>query len=134
MMFSATVMSGMTEISCGRNRTPAATASRGSAKTTSRAVDRDRAGVARVDAGEDLHQRRLAGAIRAEERHDLARRDDEIDIGEHRHAAERFADAAHLEARAGMRGSPVSTARHGDRGRNGRASPSGPDSVARGTR
>ena len=45
------------------------------------AVDADRAGVAGVDAGQDLHQRRLAGAVRAEERHHLAGLDDEIDVG-----------------------------------------------------
>ena len=82
MMFSATVMSGMTEISCGSSRTPAATAARGSAKTTVLAVDLDSSPASRgVDAGQDLHQRRLAGAVRAEQRHHLARRHDKIDIG-----------------------------------------------------
>ena len=45
------------------------------------AVDAHRAGVAGVDAGQDLDQRRLAGAVRAEERHHLAGLDDEIDVG-----------------------------------------------------
>ena len=65
------------------------------------AVDAHGAGVARVDAGQDLHQRRLAGAVRAEQRHHLAGLDDEVDVVEHGDAAERLADAAHLEA--GMR-------------------------------
>ena len=61
------------------------------------AVDAHRAGIAAVDPGEDLHQGRLAGPVRAEQGHHLARRHDEIDMGEHGNPAERFADAAHLE-------------------------------------
>ena len=102
-MFSATVMSPITEISCGRRRTPAATAARGIGEHDLGAVEAHRAGVAGVDAGQDLHQRRLAGAVRAEERHHLAGLDDEIDVGEHGDAAERFPDPAHLEAGGGGR-------------------------------
>ena len=72
-MFSATVMSGITEISCGRRRTPGGDRGTRVGEDHLLAVDADRAGVARVDAGQDLHQRRLAGAVRAEERHHLAR-------------------------------------------------------------
>ena len=63
------------------------------------AVHLHRPGVARVDAGQDFHERRLAGAVRAEQRHHLARRDRQVHIVEHGDAAERFADAAHFKAR-----------------------------------
>ena len=83
-IFSATVMSPITDISCGSRRTPAVTAARGSAKTLVLAIDPHRPRVARIDAGQDLHQRRLARPVRAEQRQHLAGRDDEIDIVQHR--------------------------------------------------
>ena len=63
------------------------------------AVDRDLAVIVGIDAGQDLHQRRLAGAVLAHQGMDLARARREIDALEHRHIAERFADAAHGEQR-----------------------------------
>ncbi len=48
----------------------------GVADLDGRAVHQDLAGIGRVDAGEDLHQRRLAGAVLADERGDGARRRD----------------------------------------------------------
>src|SRR5581483_6200274 len=44
------------------------------------AVDPKRAGVERDQAGERVHDRRLAGAVRAEERDQLAARDRELDV------------------------------------------------------
>ncbi len=62
-----------------------------------RALDTDRAGVGRLHPGEDVHQGRLAGAILAEDRVDLARPEVERDavIGHDR--AEALADVAHLD-------------------------------------
>ena len=65
-----------------------------------RAVDRDRlaleedlARVDRVDPGDALDERRLAGAVVADERHDLARRDVEVDLVERLDGAEALRDA-----------------------------------------
>ena len=44
------------------------------------AVDADRAGARRDDAAEDLHQRRLAGAVLADRPMHLARRDRQADV------------------------------------------------------
>ncbi len=55
-------------------------------------IDADGALVVRVDAGQDLHQRRLAGAVLAHERMDFARAQFEAHILERRDAAERFRD------------------------------------------
>ena len=63
------------------------------------AVDQDRARVGLVDARTDLDQRRLAGAVLAEQRMDLAGVHVERDAGERAHARERLLDVAHLEER-----------------------------------
>ena len=44
----------------------------------------------RVDAGDALDERRLAGAVVADEGHDLAGRDVEVDLVERLHRAEAF--------------------------------------------
>ena len=69
-----------------------------------RAADRDRLAVEQhlavvhpVDAGDALDERRLAGAVVADERHDLARPNLEVDVGQGLHGAERLRDAAKLE-------------------------------------
>ena len=46
------------------------------------------AGVRREHAGEDVHERRLAGAVLAEQRVDLAALEVEIDAAQRLHAAE----------------------------------------------
>ena len=51
----------------------------------------------RIDAAQDLHQRRLAGAVLADQRVDLALPDREIDVAQRLHGAEGFADTAHFE-------------------------------------
>ncbi len=71
-----------------------------------RAVDRDLlpleedlALVERVDARETLDQRRLAGAVVADERHHLARADLEVDVGQGLDRAEALRDPLHHECR-----------------------------------
>ena len=44
-----------------------------------------------MHAGQDLDQRRLAGAVVADQRHDLAGMDVEIDVGQRRDGAELLA-------------------------------------------
>ena len=61
------------------------------------AVDGDRTGVPGIVAGQDFHQRRLAGAIGAKQGDDLAGVEMKMDIAEHGHAAERLADTAHIQ-------------------------------------
>ena len=85
----------------------------GALKPHRQPVDRDLAIVVGVDPAGDLHQRRLAGAVLTHQRVDLAGARGEIDALEHRHVAERFADAAHGEQRwsscvahSGRRASP----------------------------
>ena len=76
-----------------------------------RAVDRDRlaveedlAAVGRVDAGDALDQRRLAGTVVADERHHLAGAHLEVDVGERLHGAEVLRDPAELEQRRSVAG------------------------------
>ena len=75
-----------------------------------RAVDRDRlaveedlAAVGVVDAGDALDQRRLAGAVVADERHHLACSHLEVDVGERLDRAEVLRHSAELEERFGGR-------------------------------
>ena len=77
------------------------------------ALDPDLAGIGTVDAEQDVHQRRLAGAVLAEQPQNLAMTYDEVDrpIGVHR--AKALVDAAQLEQRCGCR--------HGCRGEKRRA-------------
>ena len=65
------------------------------------AVQRDRAGVDRVDAGQHLDQRRLAGAVLAHQGVDLAGEEPEVDVVERRDAGERLADPRHRQDRRG---------------------------------
>jgi hypothetical protein len=63
------------------------------------ALEDDVAGVGPVgvDAGEDLHEGRLAGTVLAADRVDLAGADVERDLGEGLHTRELLGDRAHLE-------------------------------------
>ena len=63
------------------------------------AVELDRPAVERVDALEDLHERRLPGAVAAEQGVHLARPQLEVDVVEDRDARERLADAGHAQER-----------------------------------
>jgi hypothetical protein len=67
------------------------------------AVEADLALVERVDPGDPLDQRRLAGAVVADERHHLAGPDLEIDLVERLHRAEALRHAAKLEDRCRVR-------------------------------
>ncbi len=60
-------------------------------------ADRDRAGVGDERAGGDVHQRRLAGAVLAEDRVHLAGQHAHRDVGQGRDAAEVLGDAGHLQ-------------------------------------
>ena len=62
------------------------------------------AGVRRVDTGEDFDQRRLAGAVLAEQRVDFAAPDVEIDAVERQRSGESLGEARHFEKPAGRRG------------------------------
>ena len=59
------------------------------------------AGVGPKDPGEDLDQRRLAGAVLADERMRLAGAAIEADVAQRVHAAERLRDVRHLDDRRG---------------------------------
>ena len=68
------------------------------------AVDGERPLVGRVDAGQHLDQRRLAGAVVAEEAVDLPGADLERDVLDGDDRAEVLRDVARLEQRGGVRG------------------------------
>ena len=74
---------------------------------TGRAVDPDLAVIVGVHAGEDLHQRRLAGAVLAHQRVHLAGAEVEVDAVERGDAGEALADAARAQQRAPLRASPA---------------------------
>ena len=63
------------------------------------ALDQDRAAARRIDAGQQVHQGRLAGAVGAGERVNLAAGGAEVDSFERRDRAEALAEAADLEQR-----------------------------------
>ena len=61
------------------------------------AAEGDRAGIGAVDAGDGLHQRRLAGAIVADQPDHFAGLDGEIDAVQHVDRAEALPDAGKRE-------------------------------------
>ena len=75
---------------------PSAFASRVFSMRTGSTGDADFPLVGRVDAGQHLDQGRLAGAVVAEERHDLTREQVDIDVLERVHATEGLRDAPKL--------------------------------------
>ena len=80
----------------------------GASFVTSCAVDADTAAERRLETADDVEQRRLAGAVRADETGDHARLGGEVDRVEGEPAAEADADAGDLE-----RAHPASTASSG---------------------
>ena len=62
-------------------------------------VDEDLTGVGRVRARERVHQRRLPGAVAADEGDDLTRVEIDADVVDGMDAAERHADVADLDER-----------------------------------
>ena len=71
------------------------------------AVDADRPGVGAQHAGEDLDERRLAGAVGAEQGVDLAGRDREVDGAQGDDRAERLGDGGGLQQWSGHRQSTI---------------------------
>src|SRR5260221_2785189 len=63
------------------------------------ALEADRPAVRAVEAVEDVHERRLARAVLAEQGVDLVLGDDEVDPVERREVAEALHDPAHLDHR-----------------------------------
>ena len=79
-MLSATDRSGISDSSWKMQAMPAALAAAGDANETGCAVEQHPALVGRDDAGHDLDQRRLAGAVLAEHRVDAAGLDHELGV------------------------------------------------------
>ena len=94
------------------------------------AAKADGAGVERVDAGQNLDQRRLARAVLAEERENFAGVEGHADVRQRLGAAEALEDAAHLQQFAGVRRmrAPV---RRTDRADDARANLHRPDPPAK---
>ena len=67
-------------------------------------LEPDRAGVAAVDAGEDLHQGGLAGPVLADQGVDLTGTELEAAVVERVNAREALADAGHLDQKLSHRG------------------------------
>ena len=80
---------------------PMSLASRGLAKIDLLAVHQHRAGRRLVHAREDLDERRLAGAVVAEQAEDFARVDLQRDVVQDVDRAEGLVDVAELEDRGG---------------------------------
>ena len=92
-MFSAIDSAGTRRSSCGMVTMPAAIASCGLAKVAAPAVDQDNAAVGTMHAAKDANERRLAGAVLADDGVDFADGDVEVDAGERHGGAEMLADA-----------------------------------------
>ena len=107
-MFSATVRSGNSSSSwkSWRCRPPAPPAGRRSAPPGRR--PRIVPGIGPVDARDDLDQRRLAGAVLAQQRVDLAGMDVEADAVQRPHAGKRLAQAVDREHRCAAAASATS--------------------------
>ena len=93
--FCATVSVGTRLISWNAMATPAARAASAVKDGQRHAADLDRPRRRRLHAAQDLQDRRLAGAVLAEQRMHLARQDVEIDIVERANAAEAHVDVPH---------------------------------------
>ena len=96
-MFSATVITGMSMKCWCTIPIPASIASFADANVTGLPPSTDLAGVGLVEPVEDVHQRRLARAVLAEQRVHLAATELEVDVVVGDDAGERLRDPAHLE-------------------------------------
>ena len=85
---------------------PASSASRGAWKWTRRPLSEDLALVRPVEAGEDVRERALAGAVLAEQRVHLADGRLEVDAVVRDDAGEALRDPAHRNGRRGAVGAP----------------------------
>ena len=99
-MFCATVRSGSSAGSWKTGAKPTLRAPSGEPIADVLAVDLDRAGVVADDAGEDLHERALAGAVGAQQRVHLARLDDQVGGLERDDRAVALRDVADFEQTA----------------------------------
>ncbi len=84
------------------------------------AFEEDLALVVAVDACHALDQRRLAGAVVADERHHLSRAGLEVDVGQRLHGAERLGDASQLEKRCVAHGGSLIPQKRAEAPRRGR--------------
>ena len=100
-MLAATLSSGTRFSSWWMIAIPAFSASRTLAKRTGAPAIADLAVVVGLHAGQDLHQRRLAGAVLAHQRVHLAAAEVEADPGQRGHAGEALADAPRRQQRPG---------------------------------
>ena len=100
MTFSATVKTGMSMKCWCTMPMPARHRVAGAGEVLHDVVEQDLALVGLVEAVEHVHQRRLAGAVLAEEAVDLAGLDDEVDVVVGDEAAEPLGDAAEFELHA----------------------------------
>ena len=98
-MFSATVITGISMKCWWTMPTPFSIDGLRRAELGRLAVDQDLALVGPVEAVEDVHQRRLAGAVLAEERVHLALAQVEVDAVVRDDAGEPLRDPAELENR-----------------------------------
>ena len=96
-MFSATVITGMSMKCWCTIPIPAPIASRADANSTRLPFSSDLTRVGAVEAVEDVHQRRLAGAVLAEQRVHLAAAHVEIHVVVGDRARKLLPDPAHLE-------------------------------------
>src|SRR5439155_22743580 len=62
-------------------------------------VKADLTGIGRLDAGDDSHQRRFAGAVFADHGEDFAGRDFDVNVVERPHSGEGLAQSANFEQR-----------------------------------
>ena len=99
-MFSATVISGASDSSWWISTMPRCFASCGPDTRIGSPSEVDLAAIGLVVAGEHLHQGRLAGAVLAEQRVDLAGAHLERDVVERLHPGERLGDAVDVEERS----------------------------------
>ena len=90
-MFSATSRFGKSSVSWWTRPMPAASAARGSARSDGLPVAQQPPGVGPVDAGRDLHERALAGAVLAHQGVRVARRHRQGDATQRLDAAEGLA-------------------------------------------
>ena len=110
-MFSAIVRLEKRLSSWWMKAMPRRSASRASRRRIGRAVERHGAGVGRDDAADDVHQRRFAGAVLADEPEDAAAAERERHVGEHRDAEEALADTARTTRTASLMFASLATSR-----------------------
>ena len=97
--FSSTVSAGISVECWWTVPIPSSSAVRGDEIAGLDALDPDRAGVGRMQAGEDADQRRLAGSVLAEQAVHLAPSELQVDAVVREHARERLRDADQLDDR-----------------------------------